>query len=1230
MSAAIRFKRVLVQNVGILGERAIDLDGLSPGINVISGPNECGKSSIVRALRAALFQRHGTGHAFVRALQPYNSKLSPYVELEFDIDGVEYRLEKRFIKKGMAHLRAKDGSVDLEGDDADSWLFAKLDAREPAKKGTNLDDMGVWGLLWVNQDALATKEPSEAMGEHVRGSLARTIGSLVGNVMGGEHGIALKRVIEEEHEKYWTAKQQGATDKLLTERRRVEALTDTVKQLRDKESETVRLADHLRERELELDTLDAEAAELAQLLDACEDAVRVGDALERSRDEAADSLRVGEESFTRASRHHADRVARRAELSEAEQTARTRDEVADRLRAEHQRHQGAWQSATESAASVRRDVDALRDTVEGHRHALQRLRDREDLQLLDQRLADARALDATIRATQESLRSLPDAAALQALVDLDARGAQHREHIARHATQLQVTRSGAEMERTPIATRRTVALASLGSLTIDPPREGFVKAREAWRSSRTRLVSRLEALRVESVASARSLAEEHQRLSVEIDTRRARLDALAPRGFAALSHECERIERSLFELKAQCDDATRLRDDLRRIDAELSTAPIDDVSLGELLALDAKVQSLLGLEASAPVRVSVSPLAAVRVQFGLREATRFLTPGHDVRRPVAAPTTIVVDDKVQIEIDPGSAATMSGEALNAAQQALSTKLATLGVTTIDEARASNRDHVAKQARRAQVEQSLRARAPQGVDGLTEKLSASVRVADELRRKRDEASALEAEIAGLDASVQKSLVRPEVFAELDALDRQCLAEEQALRRLAGRIVAAEGPVALAIEGREDLIETLDVTVDGVRVEIIPGEVPHDVELPVIERQIASKLKSFSVETLDDARRAHHAWLTLTARLDSDRQSLARLAPDGIAVIDAEAGRFRARVAAEDALDEPRAAIDVALGIAQKRLDSRRLELITADALVESVRGEEETSRAALSRADQARVEQAARRNAIAERLRAEEAVATDAALKSAADEARAEVERLRAGYEIAARACDAAQPEVRRADRDRERAGLADVTRRLQSLRESTAREKGALDGRLGEGYHDKLAEAETALAAAQADLERIEREARAVKLLRDTALKAYDDAQQTLMGPVYREAMPLLQIIRPGTSFRMNRDTLQLEQVLRNGVEEEFEHLSGGAREQLAVVVRIALAKVFAQQRRALPLILDDILGWTDDRRLRAMLNVLERTAQDLQVILLTCHPNRFRGLSGARTIALDELKAAP
>ncbi len=1230
MSAAIRFKRVLVQNVGVLGERAIALDELSPGINVISGPNECGKSSVVRALRAALFQRHGTGHSSVRALQPYNSKLSPYVEVEFEVDGVEYLLEKRFLKKGMARVRARDGSVDLHGDDADTWLFARLDAREPAKKGVNPDDMGVWGLLWVNQDAFATQEPSEAMGDHVRGSLSRTIGSLVGNVMGGEYGVALKRAIEEEHDKYWTAKQQGATEKLLAERRRVEALAETVKQLHDKETETVRLADQLREREQDLEALEAEAAEIAQLLRACEDAVRVGDALERSRDEAADALRAGEESLKHAAKQHADRAARRAELAEAEQLARTRDEVVERLRAEHQRHQSAWQAASEAAASIRRDVDALRDAVEGHRRALERVRAREDLRQLEGRLAEARRLDGAIREAREALRALPDADALRALAGLEARRAQHGDHVARHATQLRVTRPGAETEQTPVPTRRAVSLAALGALTIDPPREGFLKARDAWRATRTRLLARLEALRVESVAGARSLAEEHRRLSAEIGARRAKLDGLAPQGFAVLARECERHERSASELEATRDEAARLRDRLAGIDAELVASPLGEGSFDELVALDAKVQSMLALEASAAVRVSVCPLAAVRVQLGAREPTRFLTPGNDVRRPVAAPMTLVIDDKIQIEIDPGGAATLTAEALDAAQRALAAKLAAFSVATVDEARALSRARAALVADRAHAEQALHALAPHGVDALSEKLARVERTADDMRRKRDEASALGAEVAELEARLASISVRPEAFAELDALDRQCLAEEQAVRRLAGRVVAAEGAVAPALEGREELVEPLDLTIQGVRVEVAPGEVPHDVELPVLERELATKLKSFAVANLDEARRAHHEWLTLSTRLESDRQSLAQLAPDGIAVLDADAARTRARVGPSDDVEEPRASLEVALDVAQRRLEARRLELITAEALAESLRGEAERARDAFAQADRARIEQQVRRNTLAEQLRVEEAVASDGALREAGEGARAEVERLRARHEEAARACDAALPEVRRADRDRERASLADVTRRVQALRESHAHEKGTLDGRLGEGYFDKRAEAEAALAAAQADLARVEREAKAVRLLRETASKAYDEAQQTLMGPVYREAMPLLQIIRPGTSFRMNRDTLQLEQVLRHGVEEEFGHLSGGAREQLAVVVRIALAKVFAQQQRALPLILDDILGWTDDRRLRAMLNVLERTAQDLQVILLTCHPGRFRGLSGARTIALDELKAAP
>lgn len=272
---------------------------------------------------------------------------------------------------------------------------------------------------------------------------------------------------------------------------------------------------------------------------------------------------------------------------------------------------------------------------------------------------------------------------------------------------------------------------------------------------------------------------------------------------------------------------------------------------------------------------------------------------------------------------------------------------------------------------------------------------------------------------------------------------------------------------------------------------------------------------------------------------------------------------------------------------------------------------------------------AEHNALASLLRAEEESTSDARLRVAVEGATAEAVRCRARDEAALRAWEMAMPEVRRADLERTQRVLLEHGLRTKALLEELNMARGRLGVLLPEGHFDRLAEKQTALEEARVLLARLERQANAVRLLRETAASAYTEAQQRLMEPVYKEALPLLQMIRPGTTIKMNESTLRLEQVRRYGYDEDFEDLSGGAREQLAVVVRVALARVFARQRRAMPLILDDVLGWTDDRRLRSMINVLERTAQDMQIILLTCHPGRFRSVMGASTFELDQLKEA-
>lgn len=75
-----------------------------------------------------------------------------------------------------------------------------------------------------------------------------------------------------------------------------------------------------------------------------------------------------------------------------------------------------------------------------------------------------------------------------------------------------------------------------------------------------------------------------------------------------------------------------------------------------------------------------------------------------------------------------------------------------------------------------------------------------------------------------------------------------------------------------------------------------------------------------------------------------------------------------------------------------------------------------------------------------------------------------------------------------------------------------------------------------------------------------------------------------------------------------------------GAREQLLLCLRIAVAQELAVTEPQV-LILDDVLVNTDPVRQERVLETLAAVANRLQVIILTCHPDRYRGVGN--TLAL-------
>lgn len=86
-----------------------------------------------------------------------------------------------------------------------------------------------------------------------------------------------------------------------------------------------------------------------------------------------------------------------------------------------------------------------------------------------------------------------------------------------------------------------------------------------------------------------------------------------------------------------------------------------------------------------------------------------------------------------------------------------------------------------------------------------------------------------------------------------------------------------------------------------------------------------------------------------------------------------------------------------------------------------------------------------------------------------------------------------------------------------------------------------------------------------------------------------------------------------------------FAELSGGAKEQLGILARLAVARL-VDPTQGVPVVIDDALGYSDPERLERMGEVLGATAgpdADLQVILLTCTPGRYSAVPGARTVRL-------
>jgi DNA repair exonuclease SbcCD ATPase subunit len=211
-----------------------------------------------------------------------------------------------------------------------------------------------------------------------------------------------------------------------------------------------------------------------------------------------------------------------------------------------------------------------------------------------------------------------------------------------------------------------------------------------------------------------------------------------------------------------------------------------------------------------------------------------------------------------------------------------------------------------------------------------------------------------------------------------------------------------------------------------------------------------------------------------------------------------------------------------------------------------------------------------------------------------------------------------------------REGLRAMESACRAANEELIRESAKLDGLSARGLY-------SALAGMAERLERLEEKKRSdartmasIRLLHD----AFESCRSEMVGVVTRAASSRATEIysricgAPSGALILGESLAPAAFVpSESGNEVELDALSGGEREQLGFAVRMALASCLGGDGRQL-LVLDDTFMATDSVRFSRILGIIEDAAANMQILILTCHPERFGSLEAAVRFDLGSASA--
>jgi exonuclease SbcC len=179
-------------------------------------------------------------------------------------------------------------------------------------------------------------------------------------------------------------------------------------------------------------------------------------------------------------------------------------------------------------------------------------------------------------------------------------------------------------------------------------------------------------------------------------------------------------------------------------------------------------------------------------------------------------------------------------------------------------------------------------------------------------------------------------------------------------------------------------------------------------------------------------------------------------------------------------------------------------------------------------------------------------------------------------------------------------------RRAAAAAEEVAAARGSL--RLLAAQVPDLSAAEEALEEAEAELRRVQELERVLSLTRDFLRRAQDRVHRDVAPVLTRTLRDWLPQVTAGryTDALVNPSTLEVRVCGPRREWREAHLLSQGTREQIYLLLRLALIERLTRPGESCPLLLDEVTVHSDTGRTEALLDLLHRISGTHQVLLFT------------------------